>query len=90
MAPDLFIEVEVNQQPIDPYQADPGPKDEILLEQLNDYLQQEMGGLLCLNHYFLSDFTALYTKNRFVVKITSCCPAHMRQLENRLKELFRP
>jgi hypothetical protein len=63
-------------------------KDISLINSLKTHLEEQMGGLICMGHISLPEFTAVYSKGRWVVRIKCCCALHMDSLEQRLNELF--
>jgi hypothetical protein len=59
-----------------------------LIHVLQSHLQEEMGGILCMGHFYLPDFKTVYSRGRWVIQITCCCASQMHSLEERLKEIF--
>jgi len=64
------------------------PNDIALMNSLQVHLEEHMGGLLCMGHYYLPEFKTVFSRGRWVVQITSCCARQMQLLENRLQDIF--
>jgi hypothetical protein len=69
----------------DPATEGPDPS---LIFLLQTHLEEQMGGMLCLGHYYLPQFKTKYSRGRWVVQISCCCACQMQSLEDRLKEIF--
>jgi hypothetical protein len=51
-------------------------------------IYEEVGGILCFDHYHVPTLEPQYSKGRWAVRITCCCEEHMNAVESRLHEQF--
>jgi hypothetical protein len=60
-----------------------------LISKFENRITEEVGGMLCMNHFHLPDCEPVYTRRRWVVKVTCCCQEQMDQVEHRLNTAFK-
>jgi hypothetical protein len=57
-----------------------------LIEMFHQKVIEQTGGMLCWSHFRLPTSEHIFSKNRWIVKISCCCAAHSNCIEKRLKE----
>ena len=60
-----------------------------LISKFEHRISEEVGGLLCRDHFHLPECEPVYTRRRWVVKVTCCCQDQMDQVEERLNTAFK-
>ena len=64
-------------------------QNEHLISKFEHRISEEVGGLLCMDHFHLPECEPVYTRRRWVVKVTCCCQDQMDQVEERLNTAFK-
>lgn len=60
-----------------------------LISKFETRIQEEVGGMLCLYHFHLPECEPVYTRQRWVIKITCCCQHQLDDVEERLNTAFK-
>lgn len=60
-----------------------------LISRFESRIQEEVGGMLCMFHYHLPECEPVYTRHRWVVKVTCCCQHQIDLVEERLNTAFK-
>ena len=67
-------------------------KDQIIydndIKRFKIKIEEEVGGMLCMDHYRVPKLEAIYLKNRWTIRINCCCNSQLNRIENRLLEQF--
>jgi hypothetical protein len=59
-----------------------------VIRKFEKRIYEEVGGMLCLDHFSVPHCSPEYSNRRWVVKITCCCEHQMDAVENRLYNAF--
>jgi hypothetical protein len=51
-------------------------------------IQDKVGGMLCIDHMHIPQTEPVYSKRRWVVKVTCCCQQQTNAVEERLYHSF--
>lgn len=60
-----------------------------LISRFESRISEEVGGMLCMYHFHLPQCEPVYTRHRWVVKVTCCCQEQMDHVEERLNTAFK-
>jgi len=60
-----------------------------LISRFENRIYEEVGGMLCMYHYHLPECEPVYTRHRWVIKISCCCQQQLEDVEFRLNTAFR-
>jgi len=65
------------------------PDTEIMFRILH-YIDEEIGGALCLTHVCLPELGSRYFDGIWTIEIDCCCNKHSEFIVNRIKNIFPP
>jgi len=60
-----------------------------LISKFENRIYEEVGGMLCMYHFHLPQCEPVYTRHRWVIKITCCCQQQLEEVEYRLNTAFK-
>jgi hypothetical protein len=84
------IEVELRDQRGKTYlQEKQDAQNVYLISKFESRIYEEIGGMLCMQHFHLPECEPVYTRHRWVVKVDCCCQQQMDEVEERLNAAFK-